>query len=130
MQKEFDELGRFSDPSLLILSSLASGAKHGYAMIQDIEAFSAVRLEPGTLYGALARLEQRGWIEPLPAEDRRRPYRLSAVGAEVLRSQLESMQRVVRVGLKRLPAGTTRPAKLAGVTSPSVDFAAGIAAQA
>ena len=68
------------------------------------EAFSAVRLEPGTLYGALARLEQRGWIEPLPAEERRRPYRLSAAGAEVLRSQLESMQRVARVGLKRLPA--------------------------
>jgi DNA-binding PadR family transcriptional regulator len=104
MQKEFDELGRFSDPSLLILSSLASGPKHGYAMILDIEGFSDVRLEPGTLYGALARLEQRGWIEPLPAEDRRRPYRLSAAGFEVLRQQLASMQRVVRAGRKRLPA--------------------------
>jgi DNA-binding PadR family transcriptional regulator len=104
MQKEFDALGRFSDPSLLILSSLASGPKHGYAMILDIEGFSDVRLEPGTLYGALARLEQRGWIEPLPAEDRRRPYRLSAAGFEVLRQQLASMQRVVRAGRKRLPA--------------------------
>jgi DNA-binding PadR family transcriptional regulator len=104
MQKEFDELGRFSDPSLLILSSLASGSKHGYAMILDIEGFSDVRLEPGTLYGALVRLEQRGWIEPLAAEERRRPYRLSAAGAQVLRRQLDSMQRVVRVGLKRLPA--------------------------
>ena len=107
MQKEFDDLGRFSDPSLLILSSLASGSKHGYAMILDIEGFSGVRLEPGTLYGALARLEQRGWIEPLAAEERRRPYRLSAAGAQVLRRQLDSMQRVVRVGLKRLPAAQT-----------------------
>jgi DNA-binding PadR family transcriptional regulator len=107
MQKEFDDLGRFSDPSLLILSSLASGSKHGYAMILDIEGFSGVRLEPGTLYGALARLEQRGWIEPLAAEERRRPYRLSAAGAEVLRRQLDSMQRVVRVGLKRLPVVQT-----------------------
>src|SRR5947207_1406925 len=55
MQKEFDDLGRFSDPSLLILSSLADGPKHGYAMIVDIESFSHIRLEPGTLCAALAR---------------------------------------------------------------------------
>ena len=103
MQKEFDDLGRFSDPSLLILSSLADGPKHGYAMLLDIESFSRIRLEPGTLYGALARLEQRGWIEPLPADERRRPYRLTAEGTQVLREQLTSMQRVARVGLKRLP---------------------------
>jgi DNA-binding PadR family transcriptional regulator len=103
VQKEFDDLGRFSDPSLLILSSLADGPKHGYAMIVDIESFSRIRLEPGTLYGALARLEQRGWIEPLPADERRRPYQLTAEGAQVLREQLTSMQRVARVGLKRLP---------------------------
>ena len=103
MQKEFDDLGRFSDPSLLILSSLADGPKHGYAMIVDIESFSRIRLEPGTLYGALARLEQRGWIEPLPADERRRPYRLTVEGAQVLREQLTSMQHVARVGLKRLP---------------------------
>ena len=104
MQRDFDDLGRFSDPSLLILSSLADGPKHGYAMIVDIEDFGRIRLEPGTLYGALARLEQRGWIEPLPAEERRRPYRLTADGALVLREQLSSMQRVARIGLKRLPA--------------------------
>jgi DNA-binding PadR family transcriptional regulator len=106
MQKEFDDFGRFSDPSLLILSSLADGAKHGYAMIIDIETFSRIRLEPGTLYGALARLEARGWIEPLPAEERRRPYRITAEGSRVLRERLTSMQHVARVGLKRLPAAT------------------------
>ena len=46
-------LGRYSDPGLLILSSLAGGPKHGYAMMEDILDFSGTRLEPGTLYGAL-----------------------------------------------------------------------------
>ena len=96
------DLGRFSEPALLILSSLAGGPKHGYAIEKDVEQFSAVKLEPGTLYGALARLESRGWIEPLPAEERRRPYRLTALGATVLRARLESVQNVVAVGLRRL----------------------------
>ena len=104
MPKHLSELGRFSDPSLLILSSLASGSKHGYAMMEDILAFSGTRLEPGTLYGALARLEQRGWIEALEADERRRPYRITGEGVIVLREQLATMQRVVSVGLQRLPA--------------------------
>ncbi len=104
MPKHLSELGRFSDPSLLILSSLASGPKHGYAMMEDILEFSGTRLEPGTLYGALTRLEQRGWIEALEATDRRRPYRLTGEGVTVLREQLATMQRVVSVGLQRLPA--------------------------
>jgi DNA-binding PadR family transcriptional regulator len=102
MRGELSDLGRFSDPSLLILSSLASGAKHGYAMMEDIRDFSGTQLEPGTLYGALARLERRGWVEPLPAQERRRPYRLTAAGVAVLREQLASMQRVVATGLGRL----------------------------
>ena len=102
MRGNLSDLGRFSDPSLLILSSLASGAKHGYAMMEDIRDFSGTQLEPGTLYGALARLERRGWVEPLPEQERRRPYRLTAAGAAVLREQLASMQRVVATGLGRL----------------------------
>lgn len=97
------DLGRFSDASLLILSSLASGPKHGYAMMMDIQSFSGTRLEPGTLYGALTRLEQRGWVEPLDSTDRRRPYRITGAGLRVLREQLTSMQKVVRTGLHRLP---------------------------
>jgi len=104
MPKHLSELGRFSDPSLLILSSLASGPRHGYAMMEDILEFSGTRLEPGTLYGALTRLEQRGWIEALEATDRRRPYRITGAGVTVLREQLATMQRVVSVGLQRLPA--------------------------
>jgi len=104
MHTEFADLGRFTDPSLLIMASLASGPKHGYAMMEDIAQFSGTRLEPGTLYGALARLERRGWIAPLPAEARRRPYRLTSDGVIALREQLATMQRVVSTGLNRLPA--------------------------
>lgn len=104
MPTELSDLGRFSDPSLLILASLAGGPKHGYAMIEDIHALGGVRLGPGTLYGALARLEERGLIEPLPAEERRRPYRLTALGAMALREQLASLEQFARVGLGRLAA--------------------------
>ena len=65
MHGKFDGLGRFADPSLLILTSLSDGPKHGYAIMTDITAFSGVGMEPGTLYGALSRLERRGWIRPL-----------------------------------------------------------------
>jgi DNA-binding PadR family transcriptional regulator len=96
------DLGRFSDPSLLILSSLASGSKHGYAMIQDIEQFCGTRLEVGTLYGAIARLEKQGWIEALDLVERRRPYRLTEEGRAVLRQQLATLSRVVATGSERL----------------------------
>ncbi len=102
MARRKAELGRFSDPSLLILSSLASGPKHGYAMILDIEEFSGTRLEPGTLYGAIGRLERRGWIAPLEAQDRRRPYVLTVDGARALREQLATLQRVASTGMERL----------------------------
>ncbi|HUD72556.1 MAG TPA: helix-turn-helix transcriptional regulator [Dongiaceae bacterium] len=98
-------LGRFSEPALHILISLAGGPKHGYAMTRDIEAVSGQKPGPGTLYGAIARLEARGWIEPLPAEDRRRPYRLTSAGERVLRHRLESLRAVARIGRARLAEG-------------------------
>ena len=98
-------LGRFSEPALYILISLADGPKHGYAMTQDIAAVSGQTLGPGTLYGAIARLEARRWIEPLPAEERRRPYRLTSAGQRVLRHRLESLRAVARVGRARLAEG-------------------------
>jgi DNA-binding PadR family transcriptional regulator len=104
MRKNLSDLGRFSDPSLLILSSLVSGPKHGYAMMEDIFEYSGTRLEPGTLYGAIARLEQRHWIEALPSEDRRRPYQITAAGVTALREQLNAWERVVSTGLQRLLA--------------------------
>src|ERR1700692_2775540 len=84
-------LGHYSDPPLLVLASLASGPKHGHAMIEDIAAISGTRLGPGTLYGAIARLEQQRWIEPLPPEDRRQPYSITVEGMRVLRAKLNTL---------------------------------------
>ena len=96
------DFGRFSDPALLSLSSLADGPKHGYGMMTDIQVLTGVRLGPGTLYGALARLETSGLIKAMPAVERRRPYQLTAKGATVLGQQLTLLQRVASAGLKRL----------------------------
>ena len=93
---------RPNDPTVLILTSLASEPKHGYALLQDIEGFAGVRLGPGTLYGAISRLEERGLIEPTGEAGRRRPYRITAAGAEVLRQTLAEMGAIVAVGSKRL----------------------------
>src|SRR5258707_14577932 len=94
--------GRYAGPATLILSSLADGAKHGYALTRDIEDFSGVRLAPGTLYEALSRLEGQGLIEALASTDRRKPYQLTAVGATALRAHLDDQRRVADVGLRRL----------------------------
>jgi DNA-binding PadR family transcriptional regulator len=94
--------GRYAGPATLILSSLADGPKHGYALTKDIEAFAEIRVAPGTMYEALGRLERRGMIEPLPSEDRRRPYRLTAAGAHALRAHLGGQRRIADVGLRRL----------------------------
>lgn len=92
-----------SDPTLLVLSSLADGDKHGYAMLEDIERFAGVRLGPGTLYGAITRLEQRGWIRPVKSgDDRRQPYTLTTDGRRRLEEQLSDLNQIVRTGLRRL----------------------------
>jgi len=98
---EFDGLGRSADPWLLILTSLADGPKHGYAIMTDVAAFSGVRMEPGTLYGALSRLERRGWVRPLATAERRRPYEITAAGQEVLAGQVTAMQQIVQVARLR-----------------------------
>lgn len=91
-----------SDRSLYILTSLASGPKHGYALMQDIETFAGVRLGAGSLYGCLAKLEAQGLVEPLPSDDRRRPYRITAGGTFALKEQLEKAQQLATVGLRRI----------------------------
>ena len=92
------------DPGLLVLISLADGPKHGHAILQDVTDFAGVRMGPGTLYGALARLEETGWILALPPEGRRRPYRLTKTGAAALRRRLSGLDTAVRVGLGRISA--------------------------
>jgi DNA-binding PadR family transcriptional regulator len=102
MPEPLGDLGRLAEPSLFILASLGEGPKHGYAIMADVEAISGQHLGPGTLYAALARLEQRGLIEALPPEDRRRPYRLTGLGASTLRTLLERLSDFARTGLHRL----------------------------
>jgi DNA-binding PadR family transcriptional regulator len=97
-------LGHYSDPPLLVLASLATGSKHGHAMIEDIAGMCGTRLGPGTLYGAIARLEQQGWIEPLEPEERRQPYRITKAGMRVLGARLATLQQFAKAGLKRLEA--------------------------
>lgn len=94
--------GRYAGPATLILSSLAEGPKHGYALTKDIDAFAGVHLAPGTLYEALVRLVGQGLIEALESDDRRRPYQLTAAGAAALRAHLSAQRRVADIGLRRL----------------------------
>jgi len=82
--------------------SLAGGAKHGHALLKDIEDFASVKLGPGALYGAITRLEERGLIEPLESDDRRRPYRITASGSKTLSDSVAQMGDLVQVGQARL----------------------------
>jgi DNA-binding PadR family transcriptional regulator len=95
-------LNRPNDPPILILTSLASGPKHGHALAKDIGDFAGVTLSPGALYGAITRLEERGLIEPLEVEDRRRPYRITAAGSSALAEAVADMRRLSDVGAARL----------------------------
>ena len=102
IDRELDDFGRFTEPAMLILVSLADGPKHGYAMTEDIASIADVRLGPGTLYGAIARLESRGLIEAIDSEDRRNPYRMTALGEKALRLRLATLEAVARAGRERL----------------------------
>ena len=95
-------LRRSNDPPVLILTSLASGPKHGHALAKDIESFAGVHLGPGALYGAITRLEERGLIEPMGADDRRRPYRITAAGAAALAAAVADMRRIADAAATRL----------------------------
>ena len=95
-------LRRANDPPVLILTSLADGPKHGHALARDIEEFAVVRLGPGALYGAITRLEQRGLIEPLDSDDRRRPYRITEAGTAALAEVVADMRRLADTGAARL----------------------------
>ena len=106
MTGDVSGLRRTNDPPMLILISLADGDKHGHALLKDIERFAGVRLGPGALYGAITRLEERGLIQPVGPDERRRPYRLTAEGTTALAESLDALARITNVGRDRLgPAG-------------------------
>ena len=93
-----------SDPTLLVLASLAESDKHGYAMMEDIQNFAGIRLGPGTLYGAITRLEEHGWIRAVASSDRRQPYAITAAGKRHLEEQLGTLEQIVRTASRRLRA--------------------------
>ena len=96
-----------TEPVLLILLSLADEPRHGYALIKEIEALSdgRVRLSTGTLYGALHRLLEAGWIERFEQTDTARDkqaYRLARTGMKALRAELDRMKQLTRAAAARL----------------------------
>jgi DNA-binding PadR family transcriptional regulator len=93
---------RISDRTTLVLTSLAGGEKHAYALIKDVEQFAGVTLGPGTLYNALSRLERDKLIERLEVQDRRCPYRITARGREELAEHLAETTRIASLGLQRM----------------------------
>ena len=101
-RRETVGLRRPNDPPVLILTSLAAGPKHGHTLAKDIREFAGVSLGPGALYGAITRLEERGLIEPLKTDDRRRPYRITATGSAALAGAIADMRQIANVGASRL----------------------------
>lgn len=99
-----------NDAQLLVLTVLAAGAQHGYAINTAIKELTGTRLGPGSLYGALARLEARQLIEssgaPAGPRDRQRTVRITPAGRETLRAELELMARVSQAGLGALGSAT------------------------
>lgn len=97
-------------PAVLhILLALGDGERHGYAIAQEVEGLSDgnMRMGPGTLYGSIQRMIASGLVEPSPrrarddSDERRRYYRLTATGREVLRLELKRLSAVVAVARRR-----------------------------
>lgn len=90
-----------TESTYYILLSLYS-PQHGYGIMQQTEALShgRVRLAPGTLYGALNSMSEKGWIAQLPVEDgsRKKEYRLTESGRAVLKNEIERLKELVRNG--------------------------------
>lgn len=96
-------MARFTDPATLVLLSLADADKHGYAIMADIEEIVGESIGPGTLYGAIARLEERDHIIPVEGDDpRRQVYRISPDGRQVLAARLAQLDSIVSAGRRRL----------------------------
>lgn len=102
---ELTDLGRFSEPAVQVLVSVADGPKHGWAIAEEIESRTGRRPQPATLYGTLGRLEDRGWIIGLEPEGRRRPFAITPSGEAVLRSRLRDLDALLRAGRRALRLG-------------------------
>lgn len=79
--------------------------RHGYGIMQMAQQLSGgrVRLAAGTLYGALNSLCEKGWIELLPPTgDRKKEYKLTQAGLDVLKSEIRRLTQLVENGVSIL----------------------------
>ncbi|HSB75504.1 MAG TPA: helix-turn-helix transcriptional regulator [Terriglobales bacterium] len=100
------EILPLTEPVLLVLLSLAEQPRHGYSILKDVEGMSRGRvlLSTGTLYGALQRLLDQGWIERVEEENTprdRRTYRLTSHGRRNLQMEIERMRQLTKVAALR-----------------------------
>jgi len=98
----FDDGKPLSEAVLLILTSLAADAQHGYMLLKSIERLSdgRVRLSTGTLYGALRRLLEAGWIVTVDQDDQSRDkqaYKLTVEGRRRLTLEHARLKHLVRL---------------------------------
>jgi DNA-binding PadR family transcriptional regulator len=96
-----------TEPVLLILLSLAGQPRHGYSILKDVEEMSdgRVLLSTGTLYGALRRLLDGGWIERFEEQQSsrgRQAYRLTAGGRRNLQTEVSRMKNLTRLATLRV----------------------------
>jgi DNA-binding PadR family transcriptional regulator len=104
-----------TEPTFFILLSLAPGPNHGYAIMKDVQILSQqrVRLSTGTLYGALKRLLELGWITrvepPVPLETGRAhsTYMLTGQGQQILQAETARLQTLVQAAKERLAGGVS-----------------------
>jgi DNA-binding PadR family transcriptional regulator len=102
-----------------ILAALADGERHGYAIMQEVSKTSGgiVKLGPGTLYGAIGRLLEDGLIEesserpdPEMDDERRRYYRLTRSGGNVLAAETQRLADLVRLAKATRAMRALKPA--------------------
>jgi DNA-binding PadR family transcriptional regulator len=96
-----------SEPVFLVLLSLAQQPRHGYSILKDVESMSRGRvlLSTGTLYGALERLLDHGWIERVEEDNTsrdRRTYRLTSRGRRNLQMEIDRMRQLTKVAALRM----------------------------
>ena len=99
---------------LHILLALATGDKHGYAIMREVETLTegAVTMGPGTLYGAIKKMLSAGLVEesderpdPELDDERRRYYRITGLGGRVLEAEVTRMEQLARTARLRQAAG-------------------------
>ncbi|MGI9623219.1 MAG: PadR family transcriptional regulator [Acidimicrobiales bacterium] len=90
------------DVQLLVLTALAAAPMHGHGIRAEIERLSGQPVGPGTLYGAIGRLEAEGLIRALPPVERRKPYELTSAGCRRLADDIEKSRQLVKTAEERL----------------------------